>query len=194
VGDPVVVPIQRSIKVIAIVGKVEQVAQEADVGHSAARHHPVEDGHHIRGGAQRVWLGPAHRLQEYGCPDSSCRLSGRRQLLDPQLVLLLRRGAVDAVAVEGVECPSPEALPNPHSDVNVVDELAPPFGNRENSTVGPSQVAGKEVQTNEGYARVLHSRHEPVDILVGWYGLIRPRPPELHRLKSSLARSGWALQ
>ena len=83
VGDPVGVSIQCSINVIAIVGKVEQIAQEADVGHSAARHHPVEDGHHIRGGAQRVWLGPAHRLQQYGCADSSCRLGGRRQLLEP---------------------------------------------------------------------------------------------------------------
>ena len=74
VGDPVGVSIQRLINVVAVVGKVEQVAQETDIGRSVARHHPVEDGHDIRGGAQRVWLGPAHRLHQYGCADSRCRV------------------------------------------------------------------------------------------------------------------------
>ena len=50
-GDSVGVSIERLIEVVAVVGEVEQVAQEADVAHSAVCHHPVEHGHHIGGSA-----------------------------------------------------------------------------------------------------------------------------------------------
>src|SRR5215212_6482011 len=123
VGDLIAVGGGHLIEVVAVDGQVVEVAEEAEVPHAGFALDPVEHGDNIGGGQQRVAGRAADRLDQHGAADPGRGLARDGQVLDGEVVLGGRVGALDPIAVEGVERPAPQPLPDADGDLDVVAEL-----------------------------------------------------------------------
>ncbi len=193
VAGDVGVPRDRAVHIVAVVGQVEQVAEEPDVLVSG-RPDRVDHRHGIVGRAQRVGLGAAHRLDEHGGADLGCRVGGAPEVVAGELVLLGRRDPVDPVAVQRVERRHFELLADADRDVEVVTELRRAVRDRQHAGVGAGEVAREEVQPDQPNAGVANRAHEGVDLRIAGHRLLRPWPPELDRVKAGGPSGGGALQ
>ena len=86
VGGDLGVRGDRGVEVVTVVGQVEQVAQEADVGVPVPTD-GIDDRDGVGSGAQRVGLRTAHRLDQDGGADALRLLGGRPELLTAEVVL-----------------------------------------------------------------------------------------------------------
>jgi hypothetical protein len=190
VRDVLGVPGDRGVDVVAVAGQVVQVAQEADVGGARGPGLP-DHGHRVRGGAQRIGLRPAHRLDQNRAAEGSHGLRRQRDALGRQLVLGRRVHAVDPVAVQRVEAAHAEPLADAGHHVDVVAELRAATGDRQHAAIRAGQVPGEEVQAGQRHAGLLDRRGERVHLAVGGHRH-RERPPELDRAEPRGAGRGRA--
>src|SRR4051794_18857739 len=195
VPDPARRGRDRLLDVVAVDGQVVDVEQQRDVLRCAGilRGDPVDRVEGVGGGGQGVARGAADRLDERGAADPPRGAGGQGQVLRGQRVLLLRRDAVDAVAVQRVERPAAELPTQADGHVDVVAELRTARGPRHQAAVAAGHVACEEVEADELYTGVPHGRDERVHLGVGGNG-DRPGPPELDRVEARLPGGGRPLQ
>ena len=191
VGRDVGVGGDRGGDVVAVVGEVEQVAEEADVGV------PVLDAPPARPRRRRR---PCATGRAWGrSPTRPGRWRRSRppplrpaELLAAEVVLLLGRDAVDPVAVERVERRDAELLADADRDVDVVAELRR-RGRGWTARRSPARPGRRRRSSGRpaGRRRRATAETKPSTSASPGYGLVGPGPPELDRVEpGALAACG----
>jgi hypothetical protein len=132
----------------------------------------------LRGVAGRA----ADRLDQDHAAGPRRGRGGERHVLHCQVVLLLRAGAVDPVAVQGVEAPAAEPLADADGRLDVAAELGRARRPGHKPAVAARHVPGEEVQAHQPHARVLHRADEGVHLAVARHRDVKG-PPELDRVE-----------
>jgi hypothetical protein len=174
----------RDVQVVAVDRQVVEVGEEPDVARPGLAGHPVGHGDGIGRRAERIGLGPAHRLKQHNRADARRRRGCACQVRGTEVILLGGADAVYPVTVERIEHPGAELLPDADRHVDIVEEAPRQAGDRQRPAVGSCQVAREEVQAHEGDPGVPDGADERVRVVVAGYGLAGPRPPELDRVEA----------
>jgi hypothetical protein len=111
------------VQVVAVDAQVVEVGKKRDVVDTAFCLGAVDHLDRVGRGAQGIRLRAADRLDEHGAADAGDGLGGQGEVLRPEVVLHRRVHAVQAVAVERVECAAAGGLGDAGDHVGVVAEL-----------------------------------------------------------------------
>src|ERR671924_270960 len=123
VGDPVAVGGDRLVEVVTVDGEMVQVAEEAEVARAGLAGDAVDHRDGVGGGPQGIAGGAADRLDQHGAADPGGGPARDGQVLDGEVVLGGRVRVLDPIAVQRVERPAAQPLPDPDGRLDVVAEL-----------------------------------------------------------------------
>src|SRR5215213_6707957 len=193
VGNSVGVGDDHPVKVVAVDGEMVEVAEETEVAHASLAGDAVDHPDGVGGGSQGILGGAADRLDEHGAADLGRGPAGDGEVLDREVVLGGRVGAVGPVAVEGVEGPAAEPLPDADGHLDVVAEFPRAGGPGHQPAVAAWHVPGEEVQANQPHSGVTDGADERFHLTVRGDG-DRERPPELHGVEPGLLGGRGPLQ
>jgi hypothetical protein len=101
----------RAVEVLAVDRDVVEVQEQAERLHPRVGRHPVDDGERVLRPPQRIPGRSTERLQEHRAADPRRRSPGEGQVLGRERVLRGRGDAAGPVAVERVEQPHAQPLP-----------------------------------------------------------------------------------
>src|SRR6266511_3404882 len=182
VPDPVGVQLDGLDQVVAVDRQVVQVAEEPEVGRARLPLDAVDDPDGVGGGLEGIAGRAADRLDEDHAAHPLRGRGGKGQMLDRQVVLLLRRGVVDPVPVQGVEAPAAQLLADADGHRDVVAELGPPGRPGHQPAIAARHVPGEEVQAHQPDVGLPDRADEGVHVTVARHRDVKG-PPELDRVE-----------